>query len=291
MWAGVGVLAGLIINPYFPQNLAFTYHHILPKLTDATSTRVGNEWFPYDTNQLLKNSIVALGMFVSGTFALGLTGRKMDVRTATTFLIAVLFGLMLFKARRFIEYFPPFVLIFSAFAWNSVFQFSEVFAEDFKLVPKNTKVFAAVLFLIVGFGMIRTIPNAKDAIRRNSKPYTTYLGASFWLSQNTKPGDLVFQTDWDDFPRLFFYNTRNVYLAGLDPTYFQLYDPGLYDLWVDITRGRVDNPSMVIVDRFSAHYVHTDLKHQAFLKKAESDPNMKEVYRDNDSAVFEILEP
>ncbi|HET9905540.1 MAG TPA: hypothetical protein VFQ23_02830, partial [Anaerolineales bacterium] len=32
-----GILLGLVINPYFPENLIFSYHHMLPKLTDATS--------------------------------------------------------------------------------------------------------------------------------------------------------------------------------------------------------------------------------------------------------------
>jgi hypothetical protein len=37
-------------------------------------------------------------------------------------LAALLFGLMLFQARRFIEYFPPFALIFAAFAGAPLFQ-------------------------------------------------------------------------------------------------------------------------------------------------------------------------
>ena len=292
LWAGIGVLAGLIINPYFPQNLIFTYHHILPKLTDATSTSVGNEWFPYDTQQLLDNSLPSLIFFASGIFALGISGRKMDVRTATSLLVALLFGLMLFKARRFIEYFPPFAMIFSAFAWDSVFEKNENRDDAYNWLPQNlnTKIFAIVLFLTISLSAVRTFPKAEDSIN-NSKPYTTYLGSSFWLSQNTEEGDLVFQTDWDDFPRLFFYNTRNVYLVGLDPTYFQLYDPELYDLWVQITRGAIKNPSTTILRKFSAHYVHTDTKHQGFLESVKYDRGMKEVYRDDHSVIFEIVEP
>ena len=105
----------------FPENLIFTYRHLLPKLVEATSVSVGNEWYPYETLQLLKNSLPALVAFVSGALALGLAGRKMDLRTATSFLIALLFGLMLFQARRFVEYFPPFALIFAAFAWAPLF--------------------------------------------------------------------------------------------------------------------------------------------------------------------------
>lgn len=292
LWTGVGIVAGLIINPYFPNNLIFTWHHLLPKLTDATSVSVGNEWYPYDTAQLLKNSLPALIAFISGSFALGLSGRKMDVRTTASFLIALLFGLMLFKARRFVEYFPPFALIFAAFAWSPLFLDRQPAASSplkfSTLIQANLTVI--LLMLAVFVGIIKTIPATQRQIA-DSKPYDLYGGASLWLMQNTQPGERVFQTDWDDFPRLFFYNTHNTYLAGLDPTYLQLYDSELYDLWVSITRGNIKKPSQLISDRFSAHFVLTDLAHQSFLHEAANDPDMVEVYRDGQAVIFEVLEP
>lgn len=292
LWTGVGIVAGLIINPYFPNNLIFTWHHLLPKLTDATSVSVGNEWYPYDTAQLLKNSLPALIAFISGAFALGLSGRKMDVRTTTSFLIALLFGLMLFKARRFVEYFPPFSLIFAAFAWSPLFLDRQPAASSplkfSTLIQANLTVI--LLMLAVFVGIIKTIPATQRQIA-DSKPYDLYGGASLWLMQNTQPGERVFQTDWDDFPRLFFYNTHNTYLAGLDPTYLQLYDSELYDLWVSITRGNIEKPSQLISNRFSAHFVLTDLAHQSFLHEAANDPDMVEVYRDGQAVIFEVLEP
>src|SRR5690606_9573701 len=99
-----------------------------------------------------------------------------------------------------------------------------------------------------------------------------YEHASWWLKNNTPAGSRVFQTDWDDFPRLFYYNTHNTYLVGLDPTYLQLYDAGLYDLWTAITRGDVAAPSQTIATTFGARYVHTDLDHQDFLDTAARDP-------------------
>jgi hypothetical protein len=101
----------------------------------------------------------------------------------------------------------------------------------------------------------------------------------------------VFQTDWDDFPRLYYYNTHNTYLIGLDPTYMQIYNPELYALWVDVTRGKVEIPSDVINDRFGASYVVTDLTHLAFIKQAKADPGMEEVYRDSNAAVFQLTSP
>jgi len=292
LWTGLGIVAGLIINPYFPSNLIFTYHHLLPKLLDTTSVSVGNEWYPYDTGQLLQNSLPALIAFVSGALALGLAGRKMDLGTATTFLIALLFGLMLFKARRFVEYFPPFALIFSAFAWAPLFNVDRQPAAS---APKLLSGLQANLYLIllvaaVSAGIVKTIPATQGRMAQ-SKPFDLYEGASQWLMQNTPAGERVFQTDWDDFPRLFFYNTHNTYLAGLDPTYLQSYDRDLYDVWVKITRGEVEQPSQIILTRFSARYVHTDLNHKNFLRQAAKDPGLIAVYRDGQAVIFEVAQP
>ena len=286
-----GILLGLLINPYFPNNITFSWNHMLPKLTNATSVHVGNEWFPYDTKQILENSLPALIAFVSGAFALGLSPRKMDVRITFSLFITLLFGLMFLQARRFVEYFPPFALIFAAFAWAPLIadlQPASVSQADspFKRILANLP--AVLLSVAVVVSIARSIPRAREAID-NSKPYDLYAGASHWLEINTPAGSRVFQTDWDDFPRLFYYNTHNTYLVGLDPTYMQLYDPDLYSLWVLITRGNVHDPSKIIAAKFGSQYVHTDLKHGGFIRAAEEDSGLKEVYRDDQSILYEVV--
>jgi hypothetical protein len=264
---------------------------MLPKLTDATSVRVGNEWFPYDTNQILINSFPSLIAFVSGIFALGLSGRKMDVRTTLALLVSLLFGLMLLQARRFVEYFPPFALFFAAFAWSPLLADLQPASVSLAGSPLK-RILASLpvlsLSVVVAVSIARSIPRAREAME-NSRPYDLYAGASLWLEKNTPAGSRVFQTDWDDFPRLFYYNTHNTYLIGLDPTYMQLYDPGLYDLWVLITQGNVENPSKIIASRFGSQYVHTDLKHGSFIRVAGGDPGLKEVYRDGQAILYEVL--
>jgi hypothetical protein len=287
LFIGIGILFGLLINPYFPKNIIFSYRHMLPKLVDTTLVRVGNEWYPYDTGQLLENSFPTLLIFASGIFALGATDRKMDVRTATLLFAVLFFGLMLFKARRFIEYFPPFVLIFSAFAWAPLFPEPKPGAQatSWFTLPARITMILGVFVLI---SSVTTIASAKESLQ-GSKPYETYQGAATWLQKNTAKGTRVFQTDWDDFPRLFFYNTHNTYLVGLDPTYMQLYDSGLYDLWVMITRGEVEQPSQFIANQFHSQYIHSDLNHGNFLQKAEQDSGLREVYRDEQAVLFEVV--
>jgi hypothetical protein len=293
LYTSAGVILGMLINPYFPDNLIFSYHHMLPKLADATSVRVGNEWYPYDTKQILDNSLPALVAFASGALALGLTARRMDARTALGLFVSLLFGLMLFQARRFVEYFPAFSLIFAAFAWTPLLESkfgSSPSTSAHRVFPARLQNYfpVTILSLAVVSGIALSIPPVGEAIDR-SKPYGLYANASAWLEKNTSARSRVFQTDWDDFPRLFYYNTHNTYLVGLDPTYLQLYDPDLYDLWVEITQGDVENPSMTIATTFGSRYVHTDLNHRDFLQIAAEDPGLKEVYRDDQAVIFEVL--
>ena len=114
--------------------------------------------------------------------------------------------------------------------------------------------------------------------------------SSTWLATHTPEGERVFHTDWDDFTWLFFHNSHNTYITGLDPTYMQMYDPELYDVWVDISRGDLDKPSQAILESFGASYVITDLAHKDFLNQAEMDSHMEEVYRDEYAVIFQIVE-
>ena len=259
---------------------------MVPKLTETTEVSVGNEWYPYTTRQLIENSFLSLVAFLSGVLAIGLRGRRMDTRTATGLFVAVLFGFMLFQSRRFIEYFPAFALIFAALAWAPFI--SEAPVKTW-LSQRAWRQWLPPLVLgaLVLFGVYRMLPIARERVQ-DSKPYDLYAGASAWLQHNTHKGERIFQTDWDDFPRLFFYNTDNTYLLGLDPTYMQLYDPALYDQWVRITQGEIENPSASIVSDFGSRYVISDLDHEDFIARATEDPDMEEAYRDDQAVIFII---
>jgi hypothetical protein len=286
IYTAIGTGLGLFINPYFPNNLVFAYRHLLPKLTETTEISVGNEWYPYTTRQLLENSSLSLVAFLSGVLALGLRGRRMDTRTATSLFLAILFGFMLFQSRRFIEYFPAFSLIFAAFAWTPLLEEATVAPWSY-VRAWRAWIPALVLGGLIVFGTWQMVPVARERVQ-DSKSYDLYAQASAWLQQNTQKGERIFQTDWDDFPRLFFYNIDNTYLIGLDPTYMQLYDPALYDQWVKITQGEVENPSTSILDDFGARYVISDLNHESFIERANDDPNMEEVYRDDQAVIFVV---
>ena len=277
----LGVILGLVVNPYFPNDIYFIYKHIAPKLFDITDAdiNVGNEWYPYETWTIVENSGLALLAFAAGTFGLGFRRERMDTPAAVLWGVAILFGLLFFKSRRFVEYFPAFALLFCAVAWQPIM------TDWLKRYAIVAIILPATMIVVIAPAIWFNVQEVRDELI-DSTPYQRFGQASAWLKANTPPGSRVFNTDWDDFTWLFFHNTHNTYMHGLDPTYMYEYNPELYLLWRSITRGEVPNPGQTIYNTFGASYVITDLNHDRFLGLARSDPSMQEVYRDDYAAIF-----
>jgi hypothetical protein len=280
-YPALGIALGLLANPYFPRDITFVIEHLAPKV-GAPSTSVGNEWYPYDTWTLIENSGLALAIWLLGVLGLGWRTRPIDRATLAALLLSIAFGFLLFKSRRFVEYFPPFALIFAALSLSPP-------VERWAATRARASIYVPLLMLgALAVPLAITLPQARAAVHDQAAPRDMYAGASQWLRDNTPPGSMVFQTDWDDFPLLLFHNTSNTYTIGLDPTYMERYNPDLYAEWVRITRGEVARPSQAIRSRFGGAYVLTDLRHKEFLQQAKSDPGLQEVYRDRDAVVFAV---
>jgi hypothetical protein len=100
---------------------------------------------------------------------------------------------------------------------------------------------------------------------------------------------VVFNTDWDDFPMLFYYNPDNAYAAGLDPTYLYDADQELWNHYERVTLGKEKDPAPIIRERFGAEYVFTDNLHTPFLDVANRSGDFEIVYKDQDTTVLRIV--
>jgi hypothetical protein len=132
-----------------------------------------------------------------------------------------------------------------------------------------------------------------------------YRGGAEWLSKHADRGELIINTDWDDFPKLFFYAPQLAYVSGLDPTYLLDKNQKLSELYAKITIGKdlsdeeVANLGPIIRDNFCvgegserrcARYVFTDHEHEDFYNDALDSGWFDEVYSDNDCAVLQLRE-
>lgn len=299
LFPALGVLLGNVIHPYFPNNLLFSYLHMLPKVFQLLGLehgdeviRVGNEWYPYSTSFLIESSWLALVLVPLGFLPILLDARPSRLRhldgpVVALAIIAVTFLVMYLRSRRWVEAEPVFAALFCAFAWSRAVP--ERVAEPLRrwVTPKREAWLAALAALVVIPLLVNTVNEAR-ADTRSTRDYARYRGAATWLAQNTPAGARVFATDWDDFPELFYWNTHNTYLLGLDPTYMYLHDGPAYLEWRAITRGQVELPSGPIRDRFDCGWAFTDLDHTSFIRQAQADPDLVEVYRDRNAVVFAV---
>ena len=281
-----GLVVGHVVNPYFPRNVLFIWDHMVPKLfaTDY-QTSVGSEWYPYSSWAMLTMSLVAILSYTAGILLTNRDEWKADRPRLFWFLTATLYFVLMMKSRRFVEYFPPAAILFFAFAVRDRLS-SVMSSHGFKSRARRAATVAAVLMLLVAAQA--TIDAARSDIR-NEPDSLAYRDGAEWLANHTPAGAAVFHTDWDDFPMLFFYNTHNRYLVGLDPDFMRLRDEKLFRRYEDITLGRVREPEDEILYDFGCEYVFTDNYHGDFITIADRRPRMEKVFSDRYTTVYRIL--
>lgn len=324
-FTGAGMIAGNIINPYFPTNLYLFYEHFVTKFNAAAefAVPVGGEWYPYNGVELLMNFPIALLAMLIGYILFVPRGGKLPEK-ATFFLVFVSALLAWqFKSKRFAEYFPPFAILFAAFAYNAftapkAAELPDEFQRDIdpyldadKPTERQSWIHAArqvapwllglvlcLLWLVNMIGLSRfgsdyggMIDNIKtnetgDKYKR-AMQFATGLDETG--ADNIPKGEIIFNCTWDDFPKLFFYNTKHRYVYGLDPNYLYSENPELYKLLKDLTEGKVDDPAPVIREKFGANYIFADAKENTdMIAKALESGWVETIYEDDDARLLKI---
>ena len=311
VWVLFGTAAGLVINPYFPANLHLFYEHLKIKLTPSNfSTKVGQEWYPYDSWEFLGNSIVACAAMVVGYLAFDPSDRKRAHHSLFFLVFATALMIMTARWRRIAEYWPPFAVIFSAFAlqpWlegtrstltrlpTDILDELQPFLDRPQTATRETEEFRelwrtiaiSVVAICLGLALFLNLrATIKDIA--GSDPHDYYRAGSEWMRANIAPQQMIFNTDWDDFPRLFYYDPSHVYVSGLDPTYLFDKDPALSQLYERITLGKEEDPGPLIRDRFGARYVFTDNSHEDFSDNAKTSGWFEIVYEDKECTILHI---
>jgi hypothetical protein len=307
-----GTATGLIINPYFPQNIHLLYEHVKIKLTPSGfSTNVGKEWYPYDTWEFLGNSVVACLAMVVGYVSFDSADRKRSHHALFFLVFSTALMIMTARWKRIAEYWPPFAVIFAAFALQpwlqgarstlsglptdmldelqpflDLPQSAAATKEDEMKALRRTIALAIVAVVLGAVLFLNLRATTRDIA--SSEPHDYYKAGAEWMRSNVPAGQRIFNTDWDDFPRLFYYDPAHNYVSGLDPTYLYDRDPALSKLYDRITLGQQEDPGPLIRDRFGARYVFTDNSHDDFFDNAKTSGWFEIVYEDRDCTVLHI---
>lgn len=309
----VGCAAGLVINPYFPENLQLLVEHMKIKLTVSEfSTQVGGEWYPYDAWEFLGNSALACIAMLAGYIAFEPSERRRSHYPIFFLLFSTALLIMNARWKRMSEYWPPFAILFAGFSlkpWLDGYRPylsrlpADVIEElkpffdreganppqakdaDMRGVVRAVAVFSVALALcvVLFFSLRATVLDIEQ-----SEPHDYYRAGAEWMKANIPPGQIIFNTDWDDFPRLFYYDPNHYYVSGLDPSYLFEKDPALSRLYDRITLGQEENPGPLIRDRFGARYVFSDNNRHDFFEHTRLSGWFDIVYEDAECTIMYI---
>jgi hypothetical protein len=317
-----GAILGLIINPYFPSNVWLFLEHLFTKLKVGDfQVAVGGEWYPYSSLELLTHLPIALLAVLLGYILYTLDDRKKLPEKSTFFLAFVTILLVsMFRSKRFAEYFPPFAVLFGAFSFQffreslrpKVLPLPEDFRRDiepyldkevqtkdeqtWELVQNVAVGTVGVLLFLLMFYNFRGIEIEKLGLKqvglaqelRDDAPPSKFKRGADWMLQNIPEGERIFNTGWDDFPKLFFLDQKHSYVAGLDPTYLFTKNPELSKLFDEITTGKTDDPAPIIRERFGARFIFSRDGNDDFYAKIMESGWAEKVYDDDECYILKI---
>jgi hypothetical protein len=325
VYTTAGMILGNIINPYFPNNFYLFWEHFKEKLITGSDfvVAVGGEWYPYSGVELLMNFPIALAAMLIGYIIFVPRAGKLPEKAAFFLTFTTILLVAQFRSKRFAEYFPPFAILFAAFSLQAfssptVVELPDEFKRDidpFLDAPKPTerqawlqaarKASVWVLGIALSTFWVYNLvglhkwgfdePGMIDNIRTN-EPNDKYRRAMAWAtgldetgSENIPKGERIFNCTWDDFPKLFFFDTKHTYVYGLDPNYLYSANPELYTLLKDITEGKTNDPGPIIRDKFGANYIFADAKENVdMIAKALDSGWVETIYEDDEARLFHI---
>ena len=324
-FTGTGMLLGNLINPYFPNNLYLFTEHFTEKFKIGSDfvVAVGGEWYPYSGIELIMNFPIALVAMILGYILFVPRGGKLPEKAAFFLAFTTILLAAQFRSKRFAEYFPPFAILFAAFAWNAftsprIVELPQEFQREIDpyldaSVPTEREAWVdaarrsapwvlGIAFSIFWFynlvglhkfgfdepGMIDNITSNEPADKyRRAMEFATGLDSTG--ADNIPRGERIFNCTWDDFPKLFFYDAKHSYVYGLDPNYLYTQNPELYKLLKDLTEGKVDDPAPMIRDKFGANYIFADAKENTdMIAKALESGWVETIYEDDEARLLKI---
>jgi len=298
-WKGLGYVAaglmgGLVVNPYFPANLNFYWQQIvkIALVNYQTVIGVGGEWYPYGFMNLISDAPLVCALLVVSLLLFALTFKKQSIYTWVFLILTLAFFVLTLKSRRQVEFFIPLAVIFSAFCFSDYFKRLSRFHLGVLMHP-SWQIFFSLIILVFGLGFALQIPTGLAKVKadmQSGRPLDHYQASGGWLKANTPRNSIVFNTDWDDFPALFYQNSHNFYLTGLDPTFMYERDNQKYRQYADITLGnQYRDLKRLIKNEFKADYVFLDKKHDNLERLLRHHVDFKKVYEDSEAIIYQVI--
>lgn len=280
-WVFVGLLAGLIFNPYFPVNIEGIFIQTILVLKA--------KWFGIGSEQIIQAAELApisskrilwhlplFAIFAVTTYSMWKNRSFTDMKrpAGVFFILSCLYLVMTIFSQRFIEYLVPFSTVFIFLYWyefpaKNVLSPPDIQAEhpDKKFTVTTFKLHLIMLILLSITGIVSTVMLHKNFYR----DHLFYEDSAAWLKKNVPKDSIIFTGDWDMGAVLFCNAPQFRYLVMLEPYFMYAYSAEKYSLWNKICSGKIDRPSVLIVNEFGSNIVFVPHDRPALFRKLQLD--------------------
>lgn len=283
--AAVGVLAGLLAQPWFPDNVRYLVFHTFFKTAQAYPGLVGTEWVPAPFYSIAMEGWPAHLLLLSGMVAAAIAARRagpriLGIDTLSCLGVAAVTLAMYHFAWRFLEYYAPLAVTAAGLLWRDA-------ARHLSWTRAKAGAVAAGLAALIAVGAYRG--NERVAVSLTG-PFDAYAAMMRYVDANDEH-PMVFDAVWSDFQPMFFWSDRARFVSGLDGHYLLYGDPARFKVWNAIITGRTlertDN-ARVILETFGARWIALPRSDEPIARTLERDPDARLVLEDRDGWLFHI---
>jgi len=248
IFAGIGALiGGVIFLPNFQEFWSWLAIHFYAQ-KGAASNSLGGEGMELYTKSAFDGSFVSKDIFfavvlICIALVIYFYVKQRDnanlydeeseqsvyiiiIYASFIFLLVVILATMTISGR-FYDYYYAAIIFLAAVILTKL-------EKDGSIIFKGNmrKYIAGALIVFIISIMFNNFIELKKNI--SSFRYDNFAKVARWLENNSKENELVFVHNWSFFPMLFFYNSKNIYTAGLEPSRLKHYSEELYWKWYNM---------------------------------------------------------
>lgn len=287
----LGILAGILLHPYFPNLLYFLKIQIFQS-SFFTSKIAGAEWMPLEFLDFLKTSFLAFITYVfaiSFLFIKSIHKKRLFSAGQAPALVLLFFSIFLYfltaRSQRFIEIWHPFSILFAAYIfWEPLVKLKK--ANPSYFFRKFLPIYSFILLFSFAFYNVKAI---LESTRSNIEKFKEYQTMALWLKDNTSSGSVIFNISFSDFPPLFYFNDQNYYGLGLDPVFTYAYDKELYKKLENLWRGEdLEKVYHVFKNDFKVTYVLVGQHTKELKNYLDNDERFRKIYEKGKLSLYQL---
>ncbi|MBI2921400.1 MAG: hypothetical protein HYY18_09985 [Planctomycetes bacterium] len=296
-WRGVafaagGVAAGMLIHPYFPNNLHLWYVQNVVVLKQAwglggdLGLHLGEEFGSILPRSLVMSSTAVFISLVGGSLLAVLAARagRLSARSFTLLLVLYACFSMYCLSARFIEYFAP-AAVWALASVASDLVTAEGLAAAWRDRRGSCAWAGAAALVAIALLHMRTMDRTLEEVRKTKGP--VMAGAARWTRANVPAGKNIVHLNWGDFVQLFHFDPDHRYINGLDPAFMYVTDTSRVRYLEDVRTGREPVVAKDLAEVFNAEILVVTREVPRQVRMCE-DALLDRLYEDEGAIVYSL---